>query len=125
MILKLPQFHFRIPKTLKGVGIAAVFENGFINSVSAKLVAKIMTKQQTIDRITAYLPHIKEDVLASMLNLLENIEFEDDDWDLQMQADGQAGLLDDLVDQALDEYEKGEAGDLFEGFEEHAKKVSS
>lgn len=85
-------------------------------------IVVIVTKEQTIERITSYLPHLKEAVLASVLTLLENTEFEDDAWDLQMQADGQAGLLDDLIDEALDEYERGEGIDLFEGL---AKRAAS
>ena len=79
-----------------------------------------MNKEQTIERITSYLPHLRENVLASVLTLLENTEFEDDAWDLQMEADNQAGRLDKWVEEA----KQGEATDMFEGFKEHSKAVT-
>lgn len=76
-----------------------------------------MTKQQAIERITAYLPHLDETVLTSVLTLLERVQPELDAWELEMQADAETGKLDELIDAALDELAQGDAGDLFEGFD--------
>ena len=85
-----------------------------------------MTKDKAIEQIESYLPHLKKGVIMNILGLLENLrtEQEDDDWDLQMQEDNEAGHLDHLVDKALDEYERGESTDLFEGLEARSKAAT-
>ena len=82
-----------------------------------------MTKNEIIEQIDSYLPHLKEEVLEHFLGLLKNIrtEQEDDEWDLQMAEDAQAGRLDSLIEAARNE----EATDLFDGLESHFKKVAS
>lgn len=74
-----------------------------------------MTKEQTIERITAYLPQLEEAVLSSVLTLLENIQPELDDWDRQMIADAESGKLDALMEAALEAERQGETTDLLEG----------
>lgn len=73
-----------------------------------------MTKQQTIERITDYLPHLGEDVLQSVLTLLEHVQPDLDAWDRQVLADAESGRLDSLVDQALTNHQVGDSDDLFE-----------
>lgn len=83
-----------------------------------------MTKDQTIERITSYLPQMDEGVLISVLTLLERVQPEDDAWDKQMQADAEAGLLDDLMNTALEEFEKGETEDLLDGLKARREKAT-
>ena len=77
-----------------------------------------MTKQQTIERITDYLPHLDEDVLQSVLTLLERVQpdlaSDEDAWDRQMLADAESGRLDSLIDQALTNHRAGDSSDLLE-----------
>ena len=82
-----------------------------------------MTKQQTIERITDYLPHLGEDVLQSVLTLLERVQPDPDGdaWDRQMIADAESGRLDSLIDQALTSHRAGDSGDLLEGLESRSE----
>ena len=80
-----------------------------------------MTKQQTIERITDYLPHLDEDVLQSVLTLLERVQPHLDAWDRQMLADAEAGRLDGLIDQALTNHQAGDSNDLFEGLKSRSE----
>lgn len=86
-----------------------------------------MTKNEIIEQIDSYLPHLKEEVLEHFLGLLKNIrtEQEDDEWDLQMAEDAQAGRLDGLIKQGLAEYARGEATDLLEGLKKQREELTS
>ena len=84
-----------------------------------------MTKQHIIKRITEYLPHLGEDVLQSVLTLLENVQPDFDEWDRQIIADAEAGKLNSLIDEALKRHEAGESEDLFEGLEVRSKTEPS
>ena len=84
-----------------------------------------MTKQQTIERITDYLPHLDEDVLQSVLTLLERVQpdlaSDKDAWDRQMLADAESGRLDSLIDQALTNHRAGDSSDLLEELASRSK----
>lgn len=71
-----------------------------------------MPRQDTIARITEHLQVQGDEVLQSLLRLLERIPPEDDDWDRQIRADAEAGRLDKLADEALREFEAGDYTEL-------------
>lgn len=84
-----------------------------------------MTKQQTIERITDYLPHLGEDVLQSVLTLLERVQPDLDTWERQMLADAESGRLDNLINQALKNHQAGDSDDLFERLEARSETKPS
>lgn len=66
-----------------------------------------MSRQETIERITQQLPHVPDEVLESLLTLLEHVE-PMDAWEKQIAEDSLSGKFDDLIQEVLAEHRAGQ-----------------
>ncbi len=70
-----------------------------------------MSRQETIERITGYLPSVTDEVLKSLLTLLEHVE-PLDAWEKQISADSLSGKFDTLIKDVLSEHKASQTTDL-------------
>lgn len=75
-----------------------------------------MSRQETIERITQQLPHVPDDVLQSLLTLLEHVE-PMDAWEKQIAEDSLSGKFDNLIQEVLTEHKAGQTKKLSEGLD--------
>jgi hypothetical protein len=65
-----------------------------------------MSRQETIERITKQLPHVPDEVLQSLLTLLEHVE-PMDAWEKQIAEDSLSGKFDNLIQEVLADHKAG------------------
>jgi hypothetical protein len=77
--------------------------------------------QKTIERITQQLPHVPDEVLESLLTLLEHVQ-PMDAWEKKIADDSLSGKFDELVQEVLSEHQAGRTTNLIEGLSGRAKR---
>jgi hypothetical protein len=80
-----------------------------------------MSRQETIERITQQLPHVPDEVLESLLTLLEHVE-PMDAWEKQVTEDSVSGKFDDLIQEVLANHEAGRTTSLRQGLASRNKR---
>jgi hypothetical protein len=80
-----------------------------------------MSRQETIERIAQQLPHVPDDVLQSLLILLEHVE-PMDAWEKQIAEDSLSGKFDELITEVLSDHKAGRTTSLADGFAARSKK---
>jgi hypothetical protein len=80
-----------------------------------------MSRRETIERITQQLPLVPDEVLESLLTLLEHVE-PMDAWEKQITEDSFSGKFDKLIEEVLSDHKAGRTITLAEGFAARSKK---
>ncbi len=79
-----------------------------------------MSRQETIERITQQLPHVPDEVLESLLTLLEYVE-PMDVWEKQIAEDSLSGKFDNLIQEVLSNHKARQTMNLMEGLASRVK----
>jgi hypothetical protein len=74
-----------------------------------------VSRQETIERITQQLPHVPDEVLQSLLTLLEHVE-PMDAWEKQITEESLSGKFDNLIEEVLSDHKAGRTTSLANGF---------